>query len=180
MINVRTTFLIPNVNLLEYFTENSSHTLSVRIEMFPPIRCVTARGVFLVVRKPATQLCFITRFVSSGHASISVYAALFLIWFLQCRIPQLRSLFLIPLIQSMLMIWTSFCCISRITDHRHHPHDVIGGVFLGFVFAFYTCHILSDNFCDDKHRSSNSNRRIVRRLLSTVSPKEEVSLNNLE
>lgn len=128
-------------------------------------------------------------FLSTGHACITMYTSIFLIWYLQCRIPRLQSLFFIPFLQSILMLWTCFCCISRITDHRHHATDVIGGAILGVVFAFYTCHILSNNFCDDRHKtivcsngstSSNNNRRSVRRLLSTISAKEEFTLNNLE
>ncbi|CRK90725.1 CLUMA_CG004418, isoform C [Clunio marinus] len=133
-----------------------------------------------------------SRSFPSGHASISVYTSLFLIWYLQCRIPKLQSIFLLPFIQCLLMVWTCLCSISRITDNRHHWYDVLCGGLLGVIFAFYTCHILSNNFCKDKHRmtmsgvngssssSSNNNRRSVRRLLSTISAKEEFTLNNLE
>jgi phosphatidate phosphatase len=128
--------------------------------------------------------------ISTGHACITMYTSIYLIWYLQCRIPKLQSLFFIPFVQCLLMMWTCLCCISRITDHRHHTTDVIGGALLGVVFAIYTCHILSNNFCDDRNKvivcsvngstSSNNNRRSVRRLLSTISAKEEFTLNNLE
>lgn len=123
----------------------------------------------------------------TGHACISMYTALFLIWYLQCRIPKLQSMFLIPFMQSLLMVWVCLCSISRITDHRHHWWDVLGGALLGVTFAVYTCHILSNNFCDDKQKSnvlnsngSDSARRSRRTLLSTIGGKDEFTLNNLE
>lgn len=128
-------------------------------------------------------------FFSPGHASISLYTSLFLVWYLQCRIPKLQSLFFIPFLQAILLVWNCLVSISRITDHRHHWHDVLAGALLGIAFAFYTCHILSHNFCDESRKpavlsvngsSSNNNRRSVRRLLSTISAKEEFTLNNLE
>lgn len=145
----------------------------------------------LARKKFKIQIFSFAKFVlhSAGHASITVYTSLFLIWYLQCRIPKLLSLFFVPFLQCLMILWTCLCCISRITDHRHHTTDVLGGSILGIVFAFYTCYVLSNNFCDDRSAvvccvngstSSNNNRRSVRRLLSTISAKEEFTLNNLE
>lgn len=127
---------------------------------------------------------------STGHASITMYTSIFLVWYLQCRIPKLQTLFFIPLLQSLLMMWTCLCCISRITDLRHHTSDIIGGALLGAVFSIYSCYNLSNSFSDDRSKvivcnlngstSSNNNRRSVRRLLSTISAKDEFTLNNLE
>lgn len=154
-----------------------------------------AHGVFQAVNRfRATKFEFqifsFAKNLPAGHACITVYTSLFLIWYLQCRLPKLQSLFFVPFLQSLLMLWTCFVCISRITDHRHHSTDVIGGSIMGVVFAFFTCHISSNNFCDDRNSavvcsangstSSNNNRRSVRRLLSTISAKEEFTLNNLE
>lgn len=155
------------------------------------MRYATARAASQAVKIkkfPVNVKSFHLR-ILAGHASITVYCSLFLIWYLQCRIPKLQTLFLIPFLQSLLMAWTCLCSLSRITDHRHHWYDVLAGALLGAIFAFYTCHILARDFCDDKHKpnlcsvngsSSNNNRRSVRRLLSTISAKEEFTLNNLE
>jgi phosphatidate phosphatase len=101
-------------------------------------------------------------------------------------------MFLVPFFQVLLTLWVSLCSVSRVTDHRHHWTDVIGGVILGALFAIYTCHILVNNFRPKNDRlkpiisnangssSSNDSRRSVRRLLSTISAKEEFTLNNLE
>lgn len=133
----------------------------------------------------------VSRSFPSGHACISTYASLFTIWYLQRRIPKLKTMFLVPFLQALLALWVSLCSVSRVTDNRHHWSDVIGGIILGAVFATYTCHVLVKNFRADneKHKpivsnvngsSSNDSRRSVRRLLSTISSKEEFTLNNLE
>lgn len=137
------------------------------------------------------QLRDVSRSFPSGHASISTYAALFLIWYLQCRIPKIQSLFIVPFIQVILALIVSLCSVSRVTDNRHNWVDVIGGVILGAVFAVYTCHVLLNNFnrygnkmkpiiSNVNGSSTNDSRRSVRRLLSTISSKEEFTLNNLE
>lgn len=90
----------------------------------------------------------------------------------------------------LLAIWVSLCSVSRVTNHRHSWTDVIGGIILGTVFAVYTCHVLTNNFNRENEKrkpavcnlngSANDSRRSVRRLLSTISAKEEFTLNNLE
>lgn len=118
-----------------------------------------------------------------------MYAALFMIWYLQCRIPKIQSLFIVPFIQVILALIVSLCSVSRVTDNRHNWVDVIGGIILGAFFAIYTCHVLLNNFSRYKLKpiisnvngsSTNDSRRSVRRLLSTISSKEEFTLNNLE
>ncbi|KAL7031438.1 hypothetical protein ACKWTF_007014 [Chironomus riparius] len=133
----------------------------------------------------------VSRSFPSGHASISTYASLFMIWYLQCRLPKLKSMFLVPFLQILLALWVSLCSVSRVTNHRHHWTDVIGGIILGVVCAMYTCYVLTNNFnrendklkpikCNANGSSANDSRRSVRRLLSTISSKEEFTLNNLE
>jgi phosphatidate phosphatase len=112
-----------------------------------------------------------------------------MIWYLQSRLPKIQSLFIVPFLQVILTLIVCLCSVSRITDHRHHWVDVIGGFILGAVFAIYTCHVLTNNFnrldklkpivCNG-NASTNDSRRSVRRLLSTISSKEEFTLNNLE
>lgn len=114
-----------------------------------------------------------------------------MIWYLQCRLPKLKSMFLVPFFQTLLALWVSLCSVSRVTNNRHHWTDVIGGIILGVVFAMYTCYVLTNNFNRENDKlkpiksnvngsSSNDSRRSVRRLLSTISSKEEFTLNNLE
>lgn len=96
----------------------------------------------------------------SGHASVSVFTAIFLIvsvktsfctWaavftvdvfaqcFLQRRMPGVPrkspSQYLKPWLQCACITWALLCALSRINDHRHHPHDVMAGSIFGAVFG---------------------------------------------
>lgn len=144
----------------------------------------------------AYHLRDVSRSFPSGHASITTYTAMFMIWYLQKRLPTIQSMFLVPLFQVILALFVSLCSVSRVTDNRHHWIDVIGGVILGAIFAIYTCNVLTNNFnridklkalvsnVNGSSLAANENRRSVRRLLSTISSKEEefneFKLNNLE
>ncbi|KAF2349871.1 Phosphatidic acid phosphatase type 2/haloperoxidase [Trinorchestia longiramus] len=42
--------------------------------------------------------------------------------------------------------WATVVSASRIWDHKHHWHDVLGGVFLGVIMSMYTIVVVTDNF----------------------------------
>ena len=77
----------------------------------------------------------------SGHATFSVQAAVFSIWYLQSRSPQLpnsiRDTFILPLIQLGLLVMAFFTCISRVMDNKHHPTDVIAGALIGAIIQLF-------------------------------------------
>ena len=70
----------------------------------------------------------------SGHSSNAMSGCLYLALFVQKAI-KIRKLW-----------WTLICCLflflavfvgcSRIVDHRHHPDDVIAGLFVGLIVTF--------------------------------------------
>uniref|UniRef100_A0A1Q3FIH3 Putative lipid phosphate phosphatase n=1 Tax=Culex tarsalis TaxID=7177 RepID=A0A1Q3FIH3_CULTA len=91
-----------------------------------------------------------SRSFPSGHSSVSVYGAIFMIWYLQCRSPKLRSSMALPLCQMVLATWAIFCPLSRIIDNRHHWWDVLAGAMIGVVTAFLTCTLSCKNFADAK------------------------------
>ncbi|XP_071454706.1 phospholipid phosphatase 3-like isoform X2 [Hetaerina americana] len=74
----------------------------------------------------------------SGHASVSVYTALFMMWFIQKRIPETPSFLLIPFLHCLWFMWAMICSITRIIDHRHHWWDVVGGSILGIAVTVFT------------------------------------------
>lgn len=90
----------------------------------------------------------------SGHSSVSVYGAIFMIWYLQCRAPKLRSSMALPLCQMLLATWAMFCSLSRIIDNRHHWWDVLAGAMIGAVTAFLTCTLSCKNFKNVKPATS--------------------------
>ncbi|XP_059473457.1 phospholipid phosphatase 3-like isoform X2 [Neocloeon triangulifer] len=86
----------------------------------------------------------------SGHASVSVFTAMFLICFLQRRMTGVPrnspSQYLKPWLQCVCLTWALLCALSRINDHRHHPHDVIAGSIFGAIFGLVTARYFCGGF----------------------------------
>lgn len=91
----------------------------------------------------------------SGHSSVSVYGTIFMIWYLQCRAPKLRSCMILPVCQMLLATWAMFCSLSRIIDNRHHWWDVMAGATIGAITAFLTCTLSCKNFSNSKQDASS-------------------------
>ncbi|KAG6454335.1 phospholipid phosphatase 2 isoform X2 [Manduca sexta] len=117
-----------------------------------------------------------SRSFPSAHASLSVYCGLFLAWYLQRRAFSWhnRSVLLIPLVQTLCLIYAAVCSLSRLTDHRHHWWDVLVGGIMGLLSVFYTVLVLCKNFSQpavvstsDISSSDGNNHQSVRRLLSS-------------
>lgn len=84
----------------------------------------------------------------SGHASMSVFQAIFTCWYLQRRFCRNNVNFGVLFIQFLTLSWAIVCSISRITDYRHHWWDVLTGAVLGLIFAVFTvslCKFLNYN-----------------------------------
>ena len=93
----------------------------------------------------------------SGHSSFSFYCATFLIVFLHARLTEklhhdtteigipkadrwIRILFrglriLRPFLQFGIFLLAFFICLTRVTDYKHHPTDVITGALIGVIYA---------------------------------------------
>lgn len=78
----------------------------------------------------------------SGHSSISFFSAIFMMWYLQNRIPKIRSYFTILFLQALCLTWACFCATSRISDNRHHWWDVLAGSIIGIIFATLTVSVI--------------------------------------
>lgn len=82
----------------------------------------------------------------SGHSSVSVYGVIFMIWYLQKRVPKTRSSTALPICQFTIGMWAFFCSLSRINDYRHHWWDVLAGSIIGVIAAVLTCFFGCHNF----------------------------------
>ncbi|KAI8786812.1 phosphatidate phosphatase [Biomphalaria glabrata] len=71
----------------------------------------------------------------SGHASVSVYSAIFVVLYLQLRMNITVSHFLRPALQVGFLLMATLCCVTRVTDHKHFSTDVIAGSLLGATTA---------------------------------------------
>lgn len=131
----------------------------------------------------------------SGHTSVSAFAAVFMIWYLERAVKWRHSFFVKPVLQ---LVWVCFgilCALTRITDKRHHWWDVLAGATLGLSIGFTMIQAMSRrvrwdvsqedslsstnssdqckdgnvNFLLKSNPSSDDKRPSVRRLLSTSS-----------
>ncbi|GAB1867091.1 Lipid phosphate phosphohydrolase 1 [Camponotus japonicus] len=82
----------------------------------------------------------------SGHAAISLYMSIFLVWYLQNRLPN-RTLFLKPWLQCLMSMWAVMCSMTRVSDNRHHWWDVLAGNALGFLFGLFIVLVYCRHFC---------------------------------
>merc|ERR1712106_360842 len=74
----------------------------------------------------------------SGHASAAFYSMLFTAMYLQTRLPSLSSKSFTIMHQVLLLLYAWYCTLTRISDYKHHPTDVLSGSILGSVMAFAT------------------------------------------
>lgn len=81
------------------------------------------------------KLIDISNSFPSGHSALAAHFSVFLVWYLHKRIGKLKSRYLIPFMQAILIIYAAFVGATRITDNAHHKSDVAFGTLFGFIFS---------------------------------------------
>ena len=74
----------------------------------------------------------------SGHASLSTYSMWFCIVFLHQRMATRNFRLVKPLIQVGCALFAVFTSLSRVSDYKHHPEDVVCGALLGLTVSSLT------------------------------------------
>ncbi|CAF0823964.1 unnamed protein product [Didymodactylos carnosus] len=74
----------------------------------------------------------------SGHSSFATFSFIFLFVYFEARLVCPDIQFLKPFLQCLCVAIAFFTCLSRVTDNKHHPTDVIGGAIIGFSIAIFT------------------------------------------
>ncbi|KAG7491272.1 hypothetical protein MATL_G00001280 [Megalops atlanticus] len=82
----------------------------------------------------------------SGHASFAMYTMLYLAFYLQARLSWRGARLLRPLLQFLLVLLAVYTGLSRISDYRHHPTDVLTGFLQGGVTAYWVAFYISSMF----------------------------------
>lgn len=82
----------------------------------------------------------------SGHASFAMYTMLYLAFYLQARLSWRGARLLRPLIQFLLIMIAIYTGLSRISDYRHHPTDVLTGFIQGGLTAYWVAFYISPMF----------------------------------
>ncbi|MEE6495065.1 hypothetical protein FKM82_001941 [Ascaphus truei] len=86
----------------------------------------------------------------SGHASFSMYTMLYLVLYLQSRFTWRGARLLRPLLQFTLLMMAFYTGLSRVSDHKHHPSDVLAGFVQGALVAYCIVFYVSDLFKTQK------------------------------
>ncbi|CAM4852697.1 unnamed protein product [Rotaria socialis] len=82
----------------------------------------------------------------SGHASTAFCGLMFLALYIH-KIWRYRNIGLFPYVLEMgCFALAAYISITRVTDHRHHPTDVLSGAILGSVIAIIAFHYMIKSF----------------------------------
>lgn len=82
----------------------------------------------------------------SGHASFAMYSLLYLAFYLQARLTWRGARLLRPLLQFLLVLLAVYTGLTRISDYRHHPTDVLTGYVQGALTAYWVAFYISPMF----------------------------------
>ncbi|XP_026667834.1 phospholipid phosphatase 1-like isoform X2 [Ceratina calcarata] len=104
----------------------------------------------------------------SGHSALSMFTTVFIVWYLQNRLPD-WTFFLKPWLQCMICLWTVVCSITRIGDNRHHWWDVLAGLMFGLAFSVLTITVSCRKFHLDRKVPEDYNDPVEN---------EQINLNN--
>ncbi|XP_034634334.1 phospholipid phosphatase 3 [Trachemys scripta elegans] len=114
----------------------------------------------------------------SGHASFSLYTMLYLVLYLQARFTWRGARLLRPLLQFTLIMMAFYTGLSRVSDHKHHPTDVLAGFAQGALVAYCIVFYVSDLF-KPKMRTSLPPPPIRKDILSPVDIIERNNHHNM-
>ncbi|XP_030017004.1 phospholipid phosphatase 3-like isoform X2 [Sphaeramia orbicularis] len=101
----------------------------------------------------------------SGHASFSMYTMLYLVFYLQSRFTWHGARLLRPLTQFTLIMMSFYTGLSRVSDHKHHPTDVLAGFIQGALVAYCIVFFVSDLFKPKGRRSALSQTPVKKDLV---------------
>ncbi|XP_068197367.1 phospholipid phosphatase 3-like isoform X1 [Antennarius striatus] len=108
----------------------------------------------------------------SGHASFSMYTMLYLVLYLQSRFTWHGARLLRPLTQFTLIMMSFYTGLSRVSDHKHHPSDVLAGFVQGALVAYCTVFFVSDLFRPRGRRSASSSTPLKKDLVPPADVRE--------
>lgn len=95
----------------------------------------------------------------SGHSTIAFASAIFCVLYIQARITWRGSKLMKHFLQMLFIAGAAYTGFSRISDHKHHWSDVLGGSLLGiviaFVFAIYSTDLFKRRNIKEERNGTN-------------------------
>lgn len=102
----------------------------------------------------------------SGHSTLSMYVATFFCFYIQYQLQITFSHILKFCMQFILVSAALLCGAGRISDHKHHPSDVVAGFLLGASVAVLVFMLIGGNIAK-KRISSKSDNILVNTIQQT-------------
>ncbi|XP_066453980.1 phospholipid phosphatase 3 isoform X2 [Eleutherodactylus coqui] len=122
------------------------HFIEVCDPDFTQINCSLGYIQDYKCRGPENKVTEARKSFFSGHASFSMYTMLYLVFYLQSRFTWRGARLLRPLLQFTLLMMAFYTGLSRVSDHKHHPSDVLAGFAQGALVAYCIVFFVSDLF----------------------------------
>ncbi|XP_061588907.1 phospholipid phosphatase 3-like isoform X1 [Cololabis saira] len=140
------------------------HFLDVCKPDFSTINCSLGYITDYQCQGPESKVQEARKSFFSGHASFSMYTMLYLVFYLQSRFTWQGARLLRPLTQFTLVMMSFYTGLSRVSDHKHHPTDVLAGFVQGALVAYCIAFYVSDLF-RPRRRSALSPTPVKKDLL---------------
>ncbi|XP_026885296.2 phospholipid phosphatase 3 isoform X2 [Electrophorus electricus] len=122
------------------------HFLDVCKPDYSLINCSAGYIIDYVCNGDASKVQEARKSFFSGHASFSMFTMLYLALYLQSRFTWRGARLLRPLLQFTLLMMAFYTGLSRVSDHKHHPTDVLAGFAQGALVAYCIVFYVSDLF----------------------------------
>ncbi|XP_063795363.1 phospholipid phosphatase 3 isoform X1 [Pseudophryne corroboree] len=123
------------------------HFLDICDPDFTRLNCTVGNYIEeYTCRGPPSKVTEARKSFFSGHASFSMYTMLYLVFYLQSRFTWRGARLLRPLLQFTLLMMAFYTGLSRVSDHKHHPTDVLAGFAQGALVAYCIVFFVSDLF----------------------------------
>ncbi|XP_030608423.1 phospholipid phosphatase 3-like isoform X3 [Archocentrus centrarchus] len=148
------------------------HFLDVCKPDFSTINCSLGYITDYHCQGPESKVQEARKSFFSGHASFSMYTMLYLVFYLQSRFTWHGARLLRPLTQFTLIMMSFYTGLSRVSDHKHHPTDVLAGFVQGALVAYCIVFFVSDLFKPKGRRSTLSSTPLKKDLVPAVDIRE--------
>ncbi|XP_070700885.1 uncharacterized protein [Pempheris klunzingeri] len=148
------------------------HFLDVCKPDFSTINCSLGYITDYQCQGPESKVQEARKSFFSGHASFSMYTMLYLVFYLQSRFTWHGARLLRPLTQFTLIMMSFYTGLSRVSDHKHHPTDVLAGFIQGALVAYCIVFFVSDLFKPKGRRSSLSPTPVKKDLVPAADIRE--------
>ncbi|MEQ2246834.1 Phospholipid phosphatase 3 [Ilyodon furcidens] len=148
------------------------HFIDVCKPDFSTINCSLGYITEYTCHGPESKVQEARKSFFSGHASFSMYTMLYLVFYLQSRFTWHGARLLRPLTQFTLIMMSFYTGLSRVSDHKHHPTDVLAGFIQGALVAYCIVFFVSDLFTPKGRRSAVSQTPVKKDLIPAADIRE--------